>query len=534
MVFTQHTKPDYVDRRVQTIRALRIFFLYRLLLAMLLGFAFFTGTGPSLLGRSFPDLFGATVVAYLILILLSGSLLLQRRISSDQQVQITLFVDIVIITFLMHASGGISSGLGLLIAVSITIGSLLMRGRLSLLFSALGALAVLTEQMYAQLADHFPTTAYTQGGLLGITFFAVALLSHVLSMRLRETERLARQRGLDLANMAQLNDYIIQQMNTGVLVVDGENRIMMMNETARRQLGLAENAGGKRLDEALPRLVKHLADWQASPGGKPGDFNLGEASRTLRPELIPLGGDKSEGTLLFLEDSARVAEQAQQMKLASLGRFTASIAHEIRNPLGAISHAGQLLAESPALEAPDRRLTEIIRGNSGRVNDIIESILELSRRKAPHPQGLELGEWLKDLVEEFNGDGCKGHHCIELEIGSDSLRVTADPNQLRQVLNNLCDNAVKYGDTGQADFRIRLSVGRSDVSGKPVMTLSDNGPGIAAENRGRIFEPFFTTGAKGTGLGLYISKELCEANRIDLEYSPEPDGGSRFRLQFLA
>ncbi len=526
--------PEHEDRRTQTVRALRMYLLYRLLLSLALGFAFFTGTGPSLLGHNFPDLFAITISAYLLLIGLSGMLLLQKRISTDRQVQITLLIDIVAITLLMHASGGIRSGLGLLITVSLTIGSLLMRGRLSLLFAALGSLVVLGEQVYAQLVGNFTTTAYTQGGLLGITFFSVALLARILSLKLRETEHLARQRGLDLANMAQLNEYIIHHMNTGVLVVNGANRIMMVNETARQQLRLGHENTGVLLDQVMPSLAAFLQNWQDDPDRSPGDYHPGKDARALIPKPIPLGQDRADGTLIFLEDSARMAEQAQQMKLASLGRFTASIAHEIRNPLGAISHAGQLLAESPQLESADRRLTQIIQSNSQRVNDIIESILKLSRRKAAQTEIIPLNAWLGAFVEDF----CQGANAradaIALHPGPDKLQVKADSRQLHQVLWNLCDNAFKYGGGEKAGFRLGLEAGLSPETGIPRLEISDNGPGIAPEHIEQIFEPFFTTGAKGTGLGLYIAKELCETNRIDLEYAPGPDGGSRFRLHFRA
>jgi two-component system sensor histidine kinase PilS (NtrC family) len=524
--------PPAGDRRQQTWRALLLFLLYRLTLGSTLAFAFFSGTGPGHLGTTAPGLFSVTIVGYLCLVLAGGVLLKLHWPPAEQQVQLSLFIDILAITLLMHASGGLTSGLGLLIAVSIAIGGLLMRGRLSLLFAALGSLAVLSEETYSHLSGTGRQTFYTLGGLQGMTYFAVALLAHGLSRRLRETEKLARQRGLDLANMAQLNEYIIQHMNTGVLVVDRQGRIRQLNETARQHLEPANVHQGDHLERTLPALQELLRAWREDPGRAPAAFRPRPSARNLRPQFVPLGPNGAQGTLVMLEDSARLAEQAQQIKLASLGRLTASIAHEIRNPLGAISHAGQLLAESPDLAGPDRRLTAIIKSNSDRVDAIIETVLQLSRRNPAQPQFLPLGEWVARFAEEAVRAGLLAEQELEMHIDAPGLEVQADPHQLRQVLDNLCDNARKYGGVEGRPPRVHISAELPAEGRFPLLRVCDNGPGIAHQHLQSIFEPFFTTGAKGTGLGLYIAKELCEINRIDLEYEPGPETGSCFRLAF--
>jgi two-component system sensor histidine kinase PilS (NtrC family) len=533
MAAMNHTStPATEDRRQQTWRALLLFLLYRFTLGLALGFSFFTKTGPGHLGSSSSTLFGTVIVLYLVLVTASGLLLRVRWPSAQQQAQLSLFVDILVITLLMHSSGGLSSGLGLLIAVSIAIGGLLMRGRLSLLFAALGSLAVLTEEVYSQLVDTGRQTFYTLGGLQGVTFFAVALLAHGLSKRLRETEKLAKQRGLDLANMAQLNEYIIQHMHTGVLVVDREGSIRLLNETARQHLGPESIKPGDHLAQRLPQLHALLQSWHADPSGGAREFRPHPGSRNLRSEFAPLGPEAAQGTLIMLEDSARLAEQAQQLKLASLGRLTASIAHEIRNPLSAISHAGQLLAESPDLEGADRRLTRIIKDNSDRVDGIIETVLQLSRRHPANPEYLPLHAWLRRYKDEAVRDGLLSAADVAVDIEPAGLEIQADTYQLRQVLDNLCDNAVKHATGEDGLLRLRLVGGVGPGDHYPVLRVCDNGPGIPEEQQQAIFEPFFTTGNKGTGLGLYIAKELCEINRIDLEYENTPDAGSCFRLAF--
>jgi len=518
------------QREQQTWRPLRLLFLYRLTLVLALSATYFSGLGPSLLGSSSPDLFEATIVGYLGFVVSSALLLYWRSPPADQQVQFNLLIDIFGITLLMHASGGITSGLGLLIAVSIANGSLLMSGRHALLFASIAALAVLAEQLYAQVKELFPFTAYTQGGMLGVTFFAVALLAHGLSRRVQETERLARQRGLDLANMAQLNDYIIRHMNTGVLVVKPDSTIHLMNDTASHLLGLQESRVGDSLRSALPELALLVDQWRQNRQAPLPPFQRQPGTRELKPELTRLG--TNAGVLIILEDTARVAAQAQQMKLASLGRLTASIAHEIRNPLGAISHAGQLLAESPELNRGDRRLTEIIKDNSSRVNDVIETVLQLSRRERAQPQYLPLASWTRHFVDDFCRTRLVDPERFQVLVEPADFHVQVDPRQLQQVMGNLCDNALKYAGGEERLPQIRIEGGVDLVGGYPFLDVIDNGPGISPENRDQIFEPFFTTSTQGAGLGLYIVKELCDINKINIEYISDPAGIGCFRLGF--
>lgn len=517
-----------------TWRALTLLFVYRLILVSALGFAIFFNTGPSMLGSSFPQLFKAAIVVYLGFVASSGLFLFWRSPSAEQQVHYAVFIDILAVTVLMHASGGIGSGLGLLIAVSIANASSLTGGRQSLLFAAIGALAVLTEQIYAQTTGQFPKTAYTQGGLLGITYFAVSLLAHGLSRRVQESERLARQRGLDLADMAQLNDYIIRHMNTGVLVVDNNFTIRLINDTAWHLLHMPEARAGDKLGAVLPELGEAVQAWLRDPNATQASFLPHSASREINTEFTRLGSGDRAGTLIFMEDGRRVSEQAQQMKLASLGRLTASIAHEIRNPLGAISHAGQLLGESPDLSRSDKRLTDIIQGNSLRVNDIIETVLQLSRRDGAKPEQLNLRDWARRFVVEFCRSRLLDPGLLSTQVAPEDLRIHVDSRQLQQVVGNLCDNALKYGAEVSHPVRIQIKGSLSPDGPYPILEVIDNGPGIANQYVPQIFEPFFTTGTKSTGLGLYIAKELCEMNHISIKYLPAPSGGSCFQLSFRA
>jgi len=223
--------------------------------------------------------------------------------------------------------------------------------------------------------------------------------------------------------------------------------------------------------------------------------------------------------------------RVQQSKLASLGRLSASIAHEIRNPVGAMSHAGQLLAESAGMSEDDLRLTEIIRTHSERVSHIIENILQLSRRESSRPEQFALEPWLKEFSSEFTRTLELQEGELSVIDGDDSVEIRMDPSHLRQVMWNLCDNAVKYAsETG--GILVELQCGRTQRSGQPYLEVLDQGLGVDAATVDKIFEPFFTDRSGGTGLGLYISRELCELNRATLVYQAREGGGSIFRIVF--
>jgi two-component system sensor histidine kinase PilS (NtrC family) len=510
---------------------LRLYLVYRVALGVaLLLIHFGLGRGP--VGSYLPMLFAVAVHLYLGLAVVALVLHLRAVGDDEKQGQLAVFLDIVLITVMMHASGGVQSGLGMLIAVSIALGSLGLVGHTALLFAALASLAVLTERIYSHMTGAFADTAYTQAGLLGASYLALAWLAHRLGRRAAESEELAHRRGSDLASLAQINDYVIQQMRAGILVIDRNETIEMMNEAAWVLLGMPVAMRHHPLAEASPPLARQLHQWQHDPGQERPDFRATSGGRDLRASFTPIGGSDDPGTLIVLEDTAQPTAAAQQLKLASLGRLTAGIAHEIRNPLGAISHASQLLEESPQLPQDDRRMIEIIRHNARRVNEVVENIFKLSRQQAPHPKPLVLGPWLDEQVVEIR----RNHHLhpeqVLLQIEPEATTVFADPGQLRQVVEVLCDNALRHFDHARDELVIRLAGGITPESGGPFLELRDNGPGIPHKAEQNLFEPFFTTRNEGTGLGLYIARQLCESNHIRLEYLRQPTGGSCFRLSF--
>ncbi len=515
--------------------ALTWLFLYRLLLTALLLVLFSYPPETPWLGDQASASLARTMLGLQALTILVGGLaMILHWPTKEQQIQIAIFLDIMLYTLLMHVAGGLASGLGLLPAIAVVVGAILLEGRLSLLFASLATLAVIAQQFYSQFHVDTASGTYTQAGLLGLTFFAVALLAHVMTGRLRESERLAARRQVDIADLSTLNDYIIQEMSTGIVAVDGERKLMLLNNAARRLLG----APGARRGDHLFRLAPSLRDWFASElrlgPGMQRDRLLYMGDTEVRPSLNLLGIERTNGALIYLRDNRELERQAQDMKLAALGRLTASIAHNIRNPLSSVLHAAQLLEESEDTDEADRNLLGILRRNALRIDEIVTSVLELSRRQPAERVDLDLNLWLREFDAEYRESHPESAERLTLENPDLGLAVTVDPRHLGQIVRNLCDNAFKHGRQLGEMPRVRLRAAPDPRTGGALLEVIDSGPGIPEANRRQIFEPFYTTSSTGTGLGLYIASELASANALRLEYIGGDFADGRFRLTFGA
>jgi len=478
-------------------------------------------------------LLGVSAIS-LLLALGAAVMIRYRRPSFNVQVPSYVFLDIVSLTLIMSAMGGVGSGVGVLLVASLGAGALLLPGRTALVFAAIASLAILGERLHTELNNLVASGTYTQAGMLGIAYFAAATLGLMFARRARETAELAEQRGVDLANMAQLNELVIRRIRSGVIVVDAKGRVITLNESAWYLMGMPSESEPVLRDLA-PSLADPLDDWQATGRMAQTPIRLSDDAPAVIPHFAGLGRARDDaGTLITLEDTSTVEQRAQQMNLASLGRLTASIAHEIRNPLSAINHAGELLGESPNLKEPDHRLTEIIKAHSERVNEVIENVLQLSRRGNTEPEELDLATWITHFIEDFRRDQELDQIQLvtDLRGAADEVRVFADRTQLHQVIWNLCSNAIRYGLQNSADARIIIRAGHAPESQRPFIEVVDNGPGIEPDEADSIFEPFYTSDSEGAGLGLYIARQLAESNQARLRYQPEPGGGSCFRISF--
>ena len=509
---------------------------FRLLISTALLLLFSLGSDPHFFGDAKPTLFAATAAGYLVFAILSAVSLRQQWVPRVALAVTQLFVDIAAIVMLMHASGGISSGLGGLLVIFIGAASLVIPIIMSATLAAIATFLILGEQFYTQLTNLSAVANYPAAGILSGVIFAIALVTQPLARRIRASEALARQFGVDLKNLSELNEYIVQHLRESIVVVDSSDEIRLINSSAIQLLGAADTPPGTPLDTVTTSLAEYIGKWRQDMSlmSHPELTLITEGDNVrITAHLAPLGkdGQRKGPILVFLEDISHMNARVQQSKLASLGRLSASIAHEIRNPVGAMSHAAQLLAESQGLTEDDVRLTEIIQTHSSRVSHIIDNVLQLSRRESSRPERLALKGWLEEFASEFE-------QTLELQEGEfsvgeilENLEVRMDRSHLRQVLWNLCDNAVKYAsETG--GIMVEVQGGRLTGQGRPYIDVLDCGLGVEKATADKIFEPFFTARSGGTGLGLYISRELCELNRATLLYLDRPGGGSIFRIVF--
>lgn len=510
-------------------RSAKVFNLFRALIALALaatawffGHRFFPGTDDraALLWLA---------AAYLAITAGYGLCLRLRWPHFRVLLSIQVCTDIVCIVGAMHLAGGLRTGIALLLLPFLASAGLISRGRTTLFHAAMATIALLLQQGYQSLVDGGGADLF-QAGLLSIGCFATAWLAHRLSRYATESERLAEKRGIDLANMAQINRLVIQDVSDGVLVLDGSGVVRQYNQRAERMLGPGMTAGKTVLAEFCPPLARALTEWREGHSMLPLDLDV--TRQTVRPRFMPVQvGASATGAVIFLEDTERLRREAQQMKLAALGRLTANIAHEIRNPLSAIGHAAQLLAEE-ADDPAALRLTRIMVDNTRRLDRMVRAILDLNRRDRAEPVDLRLHDWLLAFIAEFREvEGIAALLGIDCPHGAVAR---FDEGQLHQVLWNLCRNGWRY--CSRHDGALRLVVAR--IGDQWALEVRDDGPGIAAEDVAKLFEPFFTTDAKGTGLGLYIAREICAGNDSVLEYVAAPPhakpGGACFRITFPA
>jgi two-component system sensor histidine kinase PilS (NtrC family) len=290
--------------------------------------------------------------------------------------------------------------------------------------------------------------------------------------------------------------------------------------------GFGRMRGGMRLAEFSSVLHDYWRRWQEDLTESLPPFKVEATQRLLRVRLVRIGSGLNGGTLIYLEDLGRAQTEAQQMKLAAMGRLTASIAHEIRNPLSAINQAAQLIEEDALVAADGRRLLSMIRNNARRIDRIVGEVLQLNRRDRQQPETVVLGDFLRSLVDEVVQAENMPPNAVAINVDH-QLAATFDRGHLSQIFWNLVRNAWQHCQ--KKDGSIRIAARAGYLGDAVICELADDGPGIPAELRGQIFEPFFTTRPGGTGLGLYIARELADANAATLELLPRSPG-AQFRM----
>jgi two-component system sensor histidine kinase PilS (NtrC family) len=519
--------------------------------------------------------FRETAIIYLILAI--GFVLIKayyrKRFMLQLMSQITM--DIAIVSLMYLAAGGGRSGLAILYLFPLAGVGILAPLLLAFFFASAVTLFLLLENVYhaLQLEDGAPIT---QAGLYGATYFSVVYVLNRLAKNLVRQEELANRRGRELAVQQAINRLVIADMDDGILVVDQDNRLFEINPAAERMLGfgLSSKMKESKLEDipALRSIAEAVANEHPSLSNvntamrflsedaifvsirhsDEGSAELATENSLKRAEradffthlklrfvtidnddLVELANDKAGYTIIFMQNVSDIENQAQQLKLASMGRLTASIAHEVRNPLSSISYAASLLNEDISNEVQTKRLLSIVDDNVNRLNQLIEDILKLSRKAQADIMPFSLLPEIKLIVSDFLETRSVNGSLIEIDDAID-FKVAFDPGHLREVIVNLLSNALRYASGAPGSIRISP---RINTMQRQELHIQDDGPGIEPAVRAHLFEPFYTTSSKGTGLGLYMARELCLNNNalLDYEYRNDelPKTGAQLRGRFV-
>ena len=473
---------------------MRVYSAYRFVLAAMILIALIFGPANSTLGITAPKWFAIAVIGYVIFALLAlfiHTLFSQRY--SQTQLFFEFFVDIGVIMVMSYCSGSADSGLPLLLIVTISAASIIMPSQLSLAIAALATAAIAIRY---------------------------------LSARIVKAQQLAELRRADIEQLSRINQRIVQRMQTGIVVMSPSGQIKLINAAATELLDIPTPVVNN--NHYVPAI---LIDMARSAENCAKVISIGSRHLDVHVNMSVLEQSKDSDRLLYIENISTITQRAQNLKLASLGRFTASIAHEIRNPLSAISHAAQLLAESPDLQAADQRFAAIIQNHAMRMNDIIKNILEMSRGRSPEPMRFSLSTWLEKFLDDWQP---VSHTPLDIEFDKalENDDVNVDRSQLMQIISNIAENGARHGAQTNDKAVLTFRCLKNPSSGAVSLDIIDNGPGINSEDEDKIFEPFFTTQEQGNGLGLYLCRELCLANQIHIYYRRTELGESCFRLQF--
>ena len=517
--------------RIESIprRELYFFALYRVLIATLLAALVFSPLTPFAGEAHRPLLAKAVAVGYL---LVSLALLLWGR--NERWLQSIVFgsvlIDIVAATLLSHALPGASAGISMSLLFNIAAAALLLPLARAMMLALLASIASVAEYIWQAFEGSDNLRTLAELAMFVTSYLALAFISYQIGSRTRRTQQLADRRSAEVANLFEVNELIIRRMRTGVLVVDAAGQITLVNEAASALLGDSEDDSGaepQSLANASPELSRRLQRWRSGWQEEEQPLQLIPDQPEVLPRFARLLAD-SDLTLVFLDDTSVVSKRAESLTLSTLGRFSASLAHEIRNPLAAINYATQLLEESDHIGDADRRLLQIIHQQCQRTNGIVESVLAMARRERANPENLDLAAFVRRFVLEYKQTLSQDTDSLEVIIREPSVPALMDSRHLHQVLIALVHNALKYGRVAEEPARVRIRVASGERNA--VIDVMDRGPGIPDAIAAQLFRPFYTTSEHGTGLGLYIARELCRANQAQLDYVSVPGGGACFRL----
>jgi two-component system sensor histidine kinase PilS (NtrC family) len=516
-------------------RLLKLYSSYRLFLAALLLWLGYLESSPVYFDGSDSGLFSLTAAAYLVASLINLTLFqIMRWRPSETLLFAMLLVDVVAINLMLYSSGGMAGSMGYLLMVTVAASGTFLSTRLALSIAAIASFIPVSIAMSEFVLSDGGQGQVMRSGVFGILLFATALIFIYLAKRLTLVEELAESESRAATRLQHINDLVFNKMLTGIIVFDSDFRIEQLNERASLLLGSSNSQKLLARHDSLNQvadLLPYYHEWKANPQRQLPTFRCKNSDIPLQISFSEIRSNSVVDTILFIEDARTLSQHAQQLKNSSLGALTSSIAHEIRNPLGAISHAAQLLQESNLPES-DQQLVDVVLRHSTRVDKLVRDILQLSRQQAPQISVINIYNnciLSKTQVEESHQFQ---NPQIHIDGSAQGVNAPFDSGQLQQVLINLISNALRHSEkkTGLPWVAIRFDY-QTDMN-LAMLKIYDRGEGVSAANKNKIFEPFFTTEKQGVGLGLYIARELCEINFATLSYVYKSSAEGYFKIVF--
>jgi two-component system sensor histidine kinase PilS (NtrC family) len=504
--------------------------IYRMIVTLLLVSGYFSGLLETGTFERSAQLAGAILATYLIF---AAFHLFSARRSSSNHFRLafySLVTDIVFLSLLVVVLADLGGGIGILLIFTSAVAAVLLPLRTALFLASVASLTMIGTAFWHLITQSGSAQSMLQAGLYGITAMISAVMANKLAYWARDYRLIAEKRKASLTELEQVNELIIRRMRTGVIAIDESDVISVMNESAWFLMG-SPSVRQRALGSLSPRLQQSLTEWKKDTAVDPAPVLLEPSQAQIMPSYVALPGEIGFGAMIFLNDNNVVARRAVELSVNSLAKLSGSIAHEIRNPLAALNHASQLLEESPQIRLAEMRLINIIQNHAKRMNGIVENILQLSRREQSRPELVPLHVFLPEFANEFQTSQVNRALEFQANLASDETYVLYDKSQLSQCLWKLLDNAVDHASRDKSIPRVKLALTRDEGSGFCIITVADNGPGISKAQLSKIFEPFYTTRKEGSGLGLYIARQLCEANQAELTVDSEPGEGAYFHIR---
>ncbi len=504
------------------LRILKYFSVYSVVITMTLLALYFSDIDMGFLGVNDPKMYpmllalhGALTVVFLVMAFSAGQAHYDHLIAF-------FLLDITLLAGLIYSSGT-GTSLSYLMIVGIAVANSLVTGQKGLLISAWAAICLIFIENRFEVEGQLFN--YVNAGTLGIIFFITAFVIQALVKRLHLSVDINRLQADSLLSMEQLTKLVLKRLETGVLVINHDNEIIFQNTSAQRLLGFP---GPIR---ALPdKLQQSLDEHLKFPNYQPSTFKAGPTTAKVQPMFAPLMPGTERGTVIFIEDTNVVYQQAQRLKQVSLGKLAASIVREIKEPMQGIYQVAREVGHTAASKG-DKDRQERIKDHSLHIERIINNVQNLSNSKATEFEKHSLGFWVTNVVKKL-GPRVLSNTKVELKVSRSALDVYLDDTQIRQAISNLLENAAYYAKAKNAEFaRITILVGRNKVSKQSIIEIQDNGYGVGLDDLDHIFEPFYSSETSKSGLGLYLAKQFCEMNMARLDYIAAQEG-ARFRITF--